>query len=158
MVRALSDARQVSRERKGSPQRTSGASMAFIASESPAAFDWSGRLDTVNSFSGAGYAGLTITLTSKRARVPLTDIAITVYYSTDGVNWSEYTYARGLAENYAGTPPAITRFIDVLQGAEVEPYKSKYSLQLYGVLNSRVAVKVQGIGSDELEISVVRTV
>lgn len=157
IVRALSEARQVSRERKGSAQRVSGANLAFFVSESASQFDWSGRLDTQIYLSGEGYAAFTITLTSKTAEVPMTDLAVTLFYSTDGVNWSEYTYARGLAEDYNGITPGITRFLEVLQDPDVTPFTSKYSLALYGVLNSRVALKVQGIGTDELQISVART-
>ena len=156
LLRAVTDARQVARERKGSPQRASGANLAYFISESTSTHDWSGRLDTL-AFSGLGYAGLSITLTSGKAVVPLADIAVTVYTSTNGTNWTEYPYAKGLADSYNGVNPQITRFISVLQGAEVAPNTSVYSLVLYGQYDARAAFKVQAVGSDELSISVTRT-
>ncbi|TFD14175.1 hypothetical protein E3T26_08610 [Cryobacterium sp. TMT1-21] len=156
LTRAVIDARQVARERKGSAQRVSGSNLAFITSESSSTFDWSGRLDTL-AFSGLGYAGLSITLTSQTAVVPMTDIAITLYTSTNGVNWTEYSYGKGIADSYNGVSPQMTRAISVLQGAEVAEYTSLYSLVLYGDYNARAAFKVQAVGSDSLAISIART-
>lgn len=157
LARNLAEARQVARERKGSPQRVSGANLAFFTSSSPSTYDWTGRLDTLDSFASRGYASFSITLTSETAEVPLTDIAITVYTSSDGVSWSEYTYAQGVADYYNGNAPEMVRFIDVLQGAEVDANTARYSLLLHGTYNAYAAFKVQAFGSDEVTISVTRT-
>lgn len=158
VVRAVTTAREASRERKGSAQRVSGANLSFFASESSLTYDWSGRLNAVSAYPGEGYAGFTITLESTTAVVPLTDLAITVYYSTNGSTWSEYPYAQGIMDYYNGVPPAMTRFLEPLQGAEVEPHASQYSFLLYGTHNTWAAFKVQAFGSDEVSINVVRTV
>lgn len=155
LQRELINARQVTREIKGSPQRVSGANLAFFVSESTSTYDWSGRLDTL-AFSGLGYANLRVTLTSKTAKVPLTDLAVILYYSNDGVTWIEYPYAQGMADSYNGVNPQILRHIEVLQGADVAPFTSEFAITLYGQYNIRAAVKLQAVGSDEVTIAVAR--
>lgn len=157
LVRVLEDARQTEQERKGAAQFVGGSSLAFFVSKSAAQFDWSGRLSTVDP-SGHGMAGFVVSFLSETAEVPLTDISVTCYHSTDGVNWSEYTYGRGIAESYNGTNPGITRFIQELQGAEIAPNTSMYSLMFYGQLNAWWAFKVEAVGTDEVMINVTRTV
>lgn len=159
LTQALIEARRDMAELKGAPQRVSGANLTYFASELAESFDWSGQLSTVHPATGRGYSGFTITLTSKTAVVPMTDLAVVVYHSTDGgTTWNEYSQGRGIADSYNGVAPEISRFLTVLQGTEVEPFTAKYSLLLYGVLNTRVAFKVQAFSTDEVTVSVTRTV
>lgn len=152
---AIAAAKQADKERKGAPQHVSGANLTYFVTETQAEFDWSGRLSK-RTGSGFGYEEFFITLTSGTQVVPLADVALTLFYSTDGVSWEEYTYARGITENFSGTNPQISRFLEPLQGAEVPPRTSAYFLSIYGQPDARVALKFQALGTDELTISVAR--
>lgn len=156
LIATLTEAREASRELKGSAQRVSGANLAYFVSSSPSTYDWVGRLDNALSLSGRGQARFVITLNSSTAVVPMTDVAVTVFYSTDGVNYAEYGYARGIAESYNAIAPEITRRLEALHGAEVPPGTAKFSFLLYGQYNAHVAFKVEAVGTDEVTIDVVR--
>lgn len=159
LTQTLIEARRDMAGLKGAPQRISGANLTYFAGDLPTGFDWSGQLSTAHPATGRGYAGFTITLTSKTAVVPVTDLAIIVYHSTDGgVTWNEYSQSQGLSDTYNGIAPEISRFLTVLQGTEVEAFTAKYSFLLYGVLNTRVAFRVQAFSTDEVTVSVTRTV
>lgn len=155
LVQAVIDARQVDRERKGSPQTVAGGNLSYFTTETPG-MGWQGRLDNIG-LSGRGTAAFSITLEAATAEVPLTDIAIVVFTSADGVNWTEYTMRQGIIDSYNGTSPEITRFINLLQGAENTPRTTQYSLLLHGAPNVRAAFSVQAFGTDELTITVERT-
>lgn len=152
---ALLESRRVSSERKGSPQRVSGSNLAYHVNETANTFDWSGRLEKATG-SGTGYEKFYITLVSETAVVPLVGVAITLFYSTDGVTWQEYTYQRGQQEAFTGVNPQIVRFLEPLQGADVVEKTSVYFLSLYGQANARVAFKVQAPGVDVVTIGVTR--
>lgn len=157
LIQAVSEARQVAKERKGSPQRVSGANLAFITSSSASAYDWSGRLDGPVGTPSYGQARFIITLSSARATVPMIDVSATVFYSTDGVTFTVYPYERGLSDTYTATTPEIWRTLTVLPGIENGPGEVKYALQLFGQIDTRAAFKIQVAGIDEVTIAVTRT-
>ncbi|TFC63704.1 hypothetical protein E3O62_02435 [Cryobacterium sp. TMT2-15-1] len=156
LVRTIVDARQTARELKGSNQLVSGANLAFFVSQSASTYDWSGLLDGLAGIPTYGQARFVITLTSPIAVVPLVDVAVVAYYSADGVTWGEYTYRRGLNDQYNGIAPELRRSLEVLPGIENGPGEAKFMLQLFGKQNSRVAFKLQVTGTDEVSITVTR--
>lgn len=154
--RSLLDARQAQRELKGSDQFVSGANLAYRTSVTASQFDWVGQLDGSSGSPGYGQARLLITLTAKNAKVPLVDLEVLVYFSTDGVNYNEYSYRQGIVDTYANTNPQIWRTLSVLPGVENGPGESRWQLQLFGQLNARVAVKLQAVGTDDVTFAVAR--
>jgi hypothetical protein len=155
-VRAIISARQASQELKGSPQRVSGANIAFFATENPTTHDWVGQLTGAVPSPAFGRARFEISLTSTRAAVPMTDLAMTLFYAPDGVTWEEYTYQRGVIETYTGTGVEIWRTLFLLPGFDYGPGEVKYSLDLYGKINTHIALKFQAIGIDDVSIVVTR--
>lgn len=155
VVSAVRQARQASAELKGSVQRVSGANIAFVTSQSDNQYDWIGRID--GAFSPFyGRARFVITLTSSRAVVPMVDVALTLYYSADGVTYNEYTFAQGLSDNFTGTSPEIDRTLNLLPGFVNAEGEVRYNFFLIGDLNARVAFKVQVVGIDEVDIAITR--
>lgn len=157
LVQSLVDARQASRELKGSKQFVSGANIAYIVTENPVALDWSGQLNGTVPSPAYGRARFEISLSSSRAKVPMTDLAMTLFTSSDGgVTWTEYTILRGIQETYGMTGVEIWRTLQVLPGFTYGPGEVKYSLDLYGKKDTRVAFKLQAVGIDEVAINVAR--
>lgn len=156
LVQSLLDARQTAKELKGSTQQVSGSNIAYLVSETEDTHDWSGLLNGSVPSPAYGRARFEITLTSSRAAVPMTDLAVVVFTSSDGVTWSEYTFLRGIQETYDMTGLEIWRTLEVLPGFTYGPGEVKYSLDLYGRKDTRVAFKLQAVGIDEVSINVVR--
>lgn len=157
LVQSLLDARQTAKELKGSKQKVSGSNIAYLVSETASTHDWSGLLNGSVPSPAYGRARFEITLTSSRAAVPMTDLAVVVFTSSDGgVNWTEYTFLRGIQETYDMTGLEIWRTLDVLPGFTYGDGEVKYSLDLFGRKDTRVAFKLQAVGIDEVSINVVR--
>lgn len=156
VVQTIIDARQTNRELKGSPQIVSGANLAYLVSENPGTHDWQGQLNGSVPTLTYGRARFVITLTSSRAAVPMSDLALTVYYSTDGITFTEYTLRQGMIDTYTASGPEIWRELYVRPGFEYGPGEVQYSLDLFGKLDSHVAYKLQVVGMDEVTISVAR--
>lgn len=139
-------------------QRVSGANLAFIVSESDGSFDASGTL-TASPNGGLYWGRWRINLQADTAIVPLVDVAITLYYSPDGVNWEEYTSKRGLEENNVTfINPAIWRTLAPMPGFENKPQEVNYSFQLVAWTAARVRFKVQAVGTDDVTIAIERLV
>ena len=157
LVQSLVDARQTAKELKGSGQRVSGANIAYITTENPVTHDWSGQLNGSVPSPAYGRARFEISLTSSRAVVPMTDLAMTLFTSSDGgASWKEYTILQGIQETYGMSGVEIWRTLEVLPGFTYGPGEVKYSLDLYGRKGTRVAFKLQAVGIDEVRINVTR--
>lgn len=157
LVETVKSARQTAREAKGSGVLVTGSNLAYFINETDSTYDWSGPLNGSVGSPAFGQARLQITLTASRAEVPLADLAVVVYYSSNGGStWEEYTYQRGMAESAIGTAPEILRDLKVLPGIVTGPREVKFALQLFGRLNSMVAIKLQAVSTDDVEISIAR--
>lgn len=157
LVETIKGVRQAASEAKGSGVLVTGANLAYFVTETTDTFDWSGPLNGSVGSPAYGQARLQITLTAPRAEVPLADLAVVVYYSSNGGStWEEYTFQRGMAESMTGTAPEILRDLKLLPGIVTKPREVKFALQLFGRLNSMVAIKLQAVSTDDVEISIVR--
>lgn len=155
LIRVLVDARRTSSERKGSAQQVGGANLAYFGSESAGTFDWSGRVDSVLN-PGFSQARFVITLTAKTAVVPLADLALELFYSPDGTNWEPYGYDRTLSDMFPATPPSMWQTFRTMPAVANAPHEVKFSFQLVGDHNTRMAFKCQAFSTDEVTIHVER--
>ena len=154
--RVLQEARQVGRERKGSKQRTGGASLAFRLSEHSSEFAWSGLVNGATANPTYGLAQFIVTLTSDVSDVPLVDLALELFYSTDGTNWSRYTRQQSSSDLMSFTAPEMRWAVNVLPGAENGPGESRWFVAIDARTNTRAAFKIQAIGIDNVSIGVQR--
>lgn len=155
-VRRLQDARQVSRERKGSNQRTGGSNIAFFVSASDDTYDWIGLVDGPTGNPDYGLAQFVVTLTASVAIVPLIDVALVVYYSPDGITYTEYTEEDSSSDAWNMTAPEMGFGIEPLTGVTNPAHELQFRAGLNARMNTRAAFKLQAVGSDEVEISVTR--
>lgn len=159
VVTTIADARQVSRERKGSSVKVTGANLAYITSQTGSTYDWSGPLDGAAGSPTYRQARFTITLTSSKAEVPLVDLAATLYYSPTGSGYTEYPVRQYYLDTYTGTGgPELWRQLRVNPGVENGPGESRWTFHVFGKVGSFIAFKLQAVGTDELTISITRTV
>lgn len=156
MVRSLQDARQVSRERKGSNQRTGGSNIAFFVSSSANTYDWSGAVNGTSGSTDYGFNQFVVTLTSETAIVPLVDLAATFYYAADGVNFIEYTQEHSSSDSWNFVAPEIHFGLEPLAGTSNATHELKFRVWISARINTVVAFKLQVVGSDEVTIAIAR--
>jgi hypothetical protein len=148
----LIEARQIANERKGSAQRVAGSNLRYFRTNNSGTYAWTGLLDKPSAAaSSTGITYFTITLTSATAPTFLSDLVLEPFTSPDGVTWTAYVPTTG-PFGYQGY---LLRAEDA---ASVTPYESKYFVSMSGTLNDHRAFKLQALSTDEVAISVVRTV
>ncbi|MBV1778670.1 hypothetical protein KRR55_06030 [Paeniglutamicibacter sp. ABSL32-1] len=148
----LRDAQQIAREQKGSMQRTSGNNLRYHTVESPAPFAWSGKLP-----SGTGPAvGLIfqITLASTTQEFQLADVAIEVFTSSNGVSWLEAPHQPNFSDP---NDPLITYSVEEMQSTGTPPNVLSWILILAAAPETWLAFKAQAFSTDEISMSIVRT-
>lgn len=150
----LREIRQVEREQKGSMQRTTGNNLRYFTIDSPGEFAWSGRLPSDSSSFSLKYEHFDIVLTSKTQVVPLADVAIILYTSSDGVNWVEAPHYI----NYSNpSDRSINYFLTEMKGSATSDFKSRWTLTMGALESTWLAFKVQALATDEVAMSIVRT-
>ena len=155
---SMAETRQVMRERKAA-QRVAGANLRYFTSQSASDFDWTGQLTGAAGDPSMGICIFNVLLVSETSRVPLVDLAVDVYVSTDGgATWNPYSRRQSQIDGWAQSGPQLSYYLvenpGVLNGAN----ESWWNFWMLGVKNTWVAFKLQATGIDKVAISLTRTV
>lgn len=143
----LQEARQISRERKGSDQRVGGSNLRYFRLDAnDGSFVWVGKADQQSPQSpSTGGAFFTITLTATAVQTFLSDVVIDLYTSTDGgATW------------VPANPPTISYQLERAAPITITPYVSSYLLSLVAPLNTDLAFYAQALSTVPVSIAVTR--
>ncbi|MFM9793294.1 hypothetical protein [Streptomyces turgidiscabies] len=144
----MREAEQTMRELKGSSQRTAGASLRYIRTNSADPWAWSGQLTTASPGSpSTGNAFFDILLTSTNAPVFLNDLVLEMFKSTD----SGATYSQ--VDPTAGN---VVFFLKPAAPIGITPYQTKWLASVSGPINTYAAFQLQALTTDEVTITVTR--